>query len=57
MKIHYLNNAGDEVFLTNIIYLQNVDNNVFIALLKNGKELTLFVDKIEGIYSEETSAN
>lgn len=49
MKIHYLNNKGEEVFINKIIHLQNVNNNVFIALTESGKELTLAVSRIEGI--------
>ena len=49
MKIHYLNNKGEEVFINKIIHLQNVNNNVFIALTESGKELTLAVSQIEGI--------
>lgn len=53
MKIHYLNGKGEEVFLTNIMHIQNVDNGIFIAVLRNGKELTLSIDRIEGIYQEK----
>lgn len=49
MKIHYLNAKGEEVFIDNIMHLQNVDNYTWIAATKSGKELTLRTERIEGI--------
>lgn len=49
MKIHYLNSKGEEVFLDEVIHLQNVDNLTWIATTKSGKELTLLTERIEGI--------
>lgn len=55
MKIHYLNRDGKEKFLTNIIHLQNIDDKTFIATLKDGKEYSLKVSRIEGIYYKDNS--
>lgn len=49
MKIHYLNLKGEEKMLDGIVHLQNVDNQTFHALTKSGRELSLHVDRIEGI--------
>ena len=49
MKIHYLNAKGEEVIIDNIMHLQNIDNYTWIAATKNGKELTLKTERIEGI--------
>lgn len=49
MRIHYLNAKGEEVFIDNVIHLQNVDNYTWIATTKRGKGLTLRTDHIEGI--------
>ena len=49
MKIHYLNSKGQERFIDGVIHLQNVDNEHFIALMENGKELALRVGGIEGV--------
>lgn len=49
MKIHYLNAKGEEVFIDNIMHLQNVDNYTWVAATKSGKELTLRTERIEGI--------
>ena len=49
MRIHYLNAKGEEVFIDNVIHLQNVDNYTWTATTKSGKELTLKTDRIEGI--------
>lgn len=49
MKIHYLNAKGEEIFIGNIIHLQNVDNYTWIATTKSGKELTLRTERIEGV--------
>jgi hypothetical protein len=49
MKIHYLNSNKEEKFLDNIMHLQNVDNRTWDALTKDGKELTLLTERIEGI--------
>ena len=57
MKIHYLNNKGEEVFINKIIHLQNVNNNVFIALTESGKELTLAVSHIEGLADSKLVPN
>lgn len=53
MKVHYLNGKGEEVFLDGIIHLQNVDNYTWVATTKNGKELTLKTDRIEGVADME----
>lgn len=49
MKIHYQNSRGEEQFIDGVMHLQNVDDEHFTALMKNGKELTLRVAGIEGI--------
>lgn len=53
MTIHYLNGKGEEKFISGIIHLQNVDDRVFIAATKNETELTLLVERIEGIYYKD----
>lgn len=54
MTVHYQNGSGEEVFLSGVVHLQNIDNDKWIALLKNDKELTLLTCRIEGIYHEDT---
>ncbi len=49
MKIHYLNKRGQEKIIDGVIHLQNVDDFVFRALMRDGSELTLRVSGIEGI--------
>lgn len=49
MKIHYQNLSGDERFIDGVIHLQNMDNEHFMALMENGKELKLRISGIEGI--------
>lgn len=53
MTIHYQNGNGEEKFISDVIHLQNVDNRIFIASMKNGAELTLLVERIEGIYYQD----
>lgn len=53
MIIHYQNGNGEEKFISDVIHLQNVDNRIFIASMKNGAELTLLVERIEGIYYQD----
>lgn len=53
MTIHYQNGNGEEKFISGVIHLQNVDDRVFIASMKNGAELTLLVERIEGVYYKD----
>lgn len=53
MTIHYQNGNGEERFISGVIHLQNVDDRVFIAAMENGAELTLLVERIEGIYYKD----
>lgn len=53
MTIHYQNGNGEEKFISDVIHLQNVDDRIFIASMKNGAELTLLVKRIEGIYYQD----
>lgn len=53
MTIHYQNGNGDERFISGVIHLQNVDDRVFIASMQNGAELTLLVERIEGVYYKD----
>lgn len=53
MIIHYQNGNGEEKFISDVIHLQNVDDRIFIASMKNGAELTLLVERIEGIYYQD----
>lgn len=55
MKIHYLNRDGKERFLNNIIHLQNIDDENFLATLNDGTEYMLKVSRIEGIYYKDNS--
>lgn len=50
MTVHYQNRHGDMVFISGVIHLQNAENGIFRALMPDGAELTLLVDRIEGIY-------
>ncbi len=56
MKIHYLNKQGQEKMLHNIIHLQNVDNEKFLATNEDGKEYNLMVSGIEGIYYKDNNS-
>lgn len=53
MIIHYQNGNGEEKFISDVIHLQNVDDRIFIASMKNGAELTRLVERIEGIYYQD----
>lgn len=53
MTIHYQNGNGEEKFISDVIHLQNVDDRIFIASMKNGAELTLLVERIDGIYYQD----
>jgi hypothetical protein len=53
MTIHYQNSKGEELMISGVVHLQNI-NNEFWAATVAGKELTLRTDRIEGIYSEDT---
>ncbi len=53
MIIHYQNANGEEIYLRNIIYLQNIENGQFEVITANNKVLTLRVDRIEAIIDEE----
>lgn len=55
MKVHYLNRDGKERFLNNIIHLQNIDDENFLATLNDGTEYNLKVSRIEGIYYKDNS--
>jgi len=54
MTVHYQNRNGEEVMISGVVHLQNVDDNIFIALMEEDKELKLLVSGIEGIYHENT---
>jgi hypothetical protein len=41
MIIHYQNRRGMERVISNVIHLQNIGNDIFEALTKNGKTLML----------------
>lgn len=53
MKIHYQNSKGEEKILTDIIFLQNIDNETFAAVTTTNREFTLRTDRIEAIMSDE----
>ena len=53
MEIHYLNSIGQEKILTDIVYLQNIDNVNLVALTRSEKELKLRIDRIEGVYDDK----
>ncbi len=54
MTIHYQKANGDEVMLSGVIHLQNMDDNKWVALMDDDRELTLLTCRIEGIYHKET---
>ena len=53
MIVHYQNRHGMERFISNVIHFQNIGNETFEALMKNGTTLTLRVGRIEGIYGKD----
>lgn len=53
MVIHYQTADGTEKFIKNVLHLQNIDNEVWAALLSNGKELTLLTERIEAVVEDE----
>lgn len=55
MTVHYLTAYGVEKKLSNVMHMQNVDNNTWIATFYNGAEVTLRTDGIEGIYYEDVT--
>ena len=50
MTVHYQNRFGDMVFLSGVVHLQNEGGGKFMALMQDGGELILLVDRIEGIW-------
>ena len=53
MIVHYQNRHGMERVISNVIHFQNIGNETFEALMKNGKTLMLRVGGIEGIYRRD----
>lgn len=53
MIIHYQNKDKKEVFLKNIIYIQNINNDEVEAVCNNNKTLTLRIDRIEAVLNDE----
>lgn len=53
MIVHYQNRHGMKRFISNVIHFQNIGNETFEALMKNGTTLTLRVGRIEGIYGKD----
>lgn len=57
MIIHY-NNGQEEKLITNVICITIVDGNTpATALLGNGKELTIRIDRIESILNDDIRSN
>ena len=53
MEIDYLNYKGEREVIRGVSHLQNIDNERFVALFNNGKERTLRIGRIEGIWHGE----
>ena len=53
MTVHYMNANREEVFISGVHHLQNIDNETWVALVDGG-ELCLKTSRIEGIYHEDT---
>lgn len=53
MIIHYQNAKGEELFLKDIIHLQNIDNNTWEAVTQDNHLLTLKTNRIEAIMSDD----
>lgn len=49
MFIHYQNAKGEERFLRDVIFVQNIEDGKLEAVLESGAVLTLLWDRIEGI--------
>lgn len=52
MTIHYQNGQMEEKMLTRILYIQNINDDQWVATFENGREITLLTSRIEGIYAE-----
>lgn len=53
MTIHYRNKAGKTRFISGVIHLNHVSDNLWIASMPNGTELKLLTFRIQGIYHED----
>lgn len=54
MTVHYCNSKREEVFVSDVRHLQNIDNEMWEALMEDGRCLHLRTARIEGIYHEDT---
>lgn len=54
MKIHY-NNGKEEKIIDNVMYIQVYDRQTpfFTVCLRNGRELTISPDRVEGILDDD----
>ena len=53
MVIHY-NNGETEKIIRNVVYVQVIGNGYpVIALISNGNELTISIDRIEAIIDDD----
>lgn len=52
MIIHYMNAKGEEKTLTNIIFMQNINNDEWEAITEDNKILTLVTSRIEAVFDE-----
>lgn len=57
MNIHYQNSKGEEKCLTNIIFLQNIDNDEWEAITEDNKIFTLFTARIEAVFDKSIRGN
>ena len=55
MTIHYQNRKGDELMISGVVHLQNVDNETWAVTMEDGKEFTFLTQRIEGIYHKDTA--
>lgn len=54
MTVHYCNAKGEEVFISDVRHLQNIDDEAWDALMEDGRCLHLRTARIEGIYHKDT---
>lgn len=57
MIIHYQRADGKEIYIKNIIYIQNIDNEIIEAVCDNNHILTLRIVRIEGILNDDLIQN
>ena len=49
MIIHYQDDKGEEVFLRNVMHIQNIDNEEWEAITEQGEVYIMRTGQIEGV--------